>query len=295
MGARVGGEIDRTVDYAGLEKATGSRPATYGRHLFPRLHVPRVVTGRPHLPVKDSGPGCSGSGSNRASCGRRPPSAAGLSLWSHGANDPALRFPVLIRRRDPRGPAGSPGVPRPGGGWAENGVRGRGQHSSNTCSGKAQGPQVQGAYFDQCQSSPGPVPAAAVPALIVDCATGDRTGLGRSKRSCREADLKRLDCAGLLSCPETRHWAESLEQFPSRPRNAGRDEADLPETRRPRPARGRTRTGGRVTHAGRPESLPSRASSIFMSSHTSFFFSGLRPSSRAAGWNVHRTGMPWYS
>ena len=36
-----------------------------------------------------------------------------------------------------------------------------------------------------------------------------------------------------------------------------------------------------------------RVSSAFMSSHTSFFFSGAR--SRYDGWKVHITGMPRYS
>jgi CheY-like chemotaxis protein len=52
-------------------------------------------------------------------------------------------------------------------------------------------------------------------ALVVDCATGDRTGLEAFEKVLREADLKRMDCAGLLILsPEQAHWAESIEHFP---------------------------------------------------------------------------------
>jgi CheY-like chemotaxis protein len=52
-------------------------------------------------------------------------------------------------------------------------------------------------------------------ALIVDCATGDRTGLEAFEKVLREADLKRLDCAGLLLLSKDQeHWAEGLEHFP---------------------------------------------------------------------------------
>jgi hypothetical protein len=51
-------------------------------------------------------------------------------------------------------------------------------------------------------------------ALIVDCATGDRTGLDAFEKVLHEADLKRLDCAGLLLLSKDQaHWAESLGQF----------------------------------------------------------------------------------
>ena len=52
-------------------------------------------------------------------------------------------------------------------------------------------------------------------ALIVDCASGDRTGLEAFERVMREADLKRVDCAGLLLLSKDQeHWRETLEQFP---------------------------------------------------------------------------------
>jgi CheY-like chemotaxis protein len=52
-------------------------------------------------------------------------------------------------------------------------------------------------------------------ALIADCATGDRTGLEAFEKVMREADLKRMDCAGLLILsPEQAHWAESIDRFP---------------------------------------------------------------------------------
>ena len=52
-------------------------------------------------------------------------------------------------------------------------------------------------------------------ALIVDCATGDRTGLEAFERVIREADLKRMDCAGLLLLRRTRSTGRRLwSQFP---------------------------------------------------------------------------------
>ena len=52
-------------------------------------------------------------------------------------------------------------------------------------------------------------------ALIVNCATGDRGDLEAFERVMQEAELKRLDCAGLLIVsPDQEHWAESIQAFP---------------------------------------------------------------------------------
>ena len=51
--------------------------------------------------------------------------------------------------------------------------------------------------------------------LIVDCATGDRGDLDAFESVMLEAELKRLDCAGLLILSaEQAHWADSIQAFP---------------------------------------------------------------------------------
>ena len=51
-------------------------------------------------------------------------------------------------------------------------------------------------------------------ALDVDCATGDRAGLDAFEKVLREADLKRMVCAGvLILSKDQEHWAEGLEPF----------------------------------------------------------------------------------
>jgi tRNA A-37 threonylcarbamoyl transferase component Bud32 len=52
-------------------------------------------------------------------------------------------------------------------------------------------------------------------ALIVNCATGDRTDLDAFESVMEDAELKRLDCAGLLIVsPDQAHWAESIQAYP---------------------------------------------------------------------------------
>jgi serine/threonine protein kinase len=49
-------------------------------------------------------------------------------------------------------------------------------------------------------------------ALIVDCRTADREGLEAYQRVMRDADLRRLDCAGILIlADEQDHWVESVD------------------------------------------------------------------------------------
>jgi CheY-like chemotaxis protein len=52
-------------------------------------------------------------------------------------------------------------------------------------------------------------------ALIVDCVFAEREGLDAYEKVLREADLKRLECAGiLLLSKDQAHWAEGLADLP---------------------------------------------------------------------------------
>lgn len=84
-------------------------------------------------------------------------------------------------------------------------------------------------------------------ALIVDCATGDRNDLEAFEKVMQEAELKRLDCAGLLILsPEQSHWADSIQAFPksatikmpAKMRQIVQKLSDLVPTEQPEPAGG---------------------------------------------------------
>jgi CheY-like chemotaxis protein len=52
-------------------------------------------------------------------------------------------------------------------------------------------------------------------ALIVNCATAERPGLEAFEAVMREAELNRIDCAGLLIVsPDQVHWTEPVKEFP---------------------------------------------------------------------------------
>jgi eukaryotic-like serine/threonine-protein kinase len=52
-------------------------------------------------------------------------------------------------------------------------------------------------------------------ALIVNCVTADRPGLDAYERVLREAELKRMDCAGILIVSKDQeHWADDLNGLP---------------------------------------------------------------------------------
>jgi len=52
-------------------------------------------------------------------------------------------------------------------------------------------------------------------ALIVNCGTADRAGLEAFEKVMNEADLKRLDCAGILILSKDQaHWAEDIAHLP---------------------------------------------------------------------------------
>jgi eukaryotic-like serine/threonine-protein kinase len=225
-GAReVGGEIDRTVDYAGLEKATGGKAGDPRSDIyFLGCTFHEMVTGRPLLnPVKDA----------RARMHRHrfeiegqlkrddpdlPPPVFSL-LTRMVAFDPANRFQsyeqVLDAIQQVRAEV-------------EGGATARAAAGPKTVFVVEGNTKFQDAFREKLKArgyrvlisiNAGQAMARFLQqpyhALIVDCATGDRTGLEAFERVLREADLKRLDCAGLLLLSKDQeHWAEVLDQFP---------------------------------------------------------------------------------
>jgi eukaryotic-like serine/threonine-protein kinase len=220
-----GGEIDRTVDYAGLEKATGVKagdPRSDIYFLGTTFH--EMVTGRPLLSVTRDA---------RARMNRHrfeiegqlkrddpdlPPAIHSL-LHRMVAFDPNARFQtyeqILDAIKQVRSEVEGKGKAAAAAGpktifVVESNAKFQDQFREKL---KARGYRVlislnAGQAVSRFAQQP-------YHALIVDCATGDRTGLEAFERVLREADLKRMDCAGLLIlAPEQSHWADTIEQFP---------------------------------------------------------------------------------
>ena len=220
-----GGEIDRTVDYAGLEKATGVRAGDPRSDIyFLGCTFFEMLTGRPLLnPVKDA----------RARMLRQrfeiegqlkrddpdlPPPVFSL-ISRMVAFDPNSRFQTYEQLNDAIQQVRAEII---GGGKAQAAA---GPKTVFVIEGnlkfqeafreklKARGYRVlisinAGQALSRFQQQP-------YHALVVDCATGDRTGLDAFEKVLREADLKRMDCAGLLLLSKDQeHWAEGIEQFP---------------------------------------------------------------------------------
>jgi hypothetical protein len=225
-GAReVGGEIDRTVDYAGLEKATGAKAGDPRSDIyFLGCTFFEMLTGRPLLnPVRDA----------RARMLRQrfeiesqlhrddpdlPPAVFSL-VARMVAFHPEERFQTYEHVLDAiqHARAEIAGGPKP---LAAAGPKTVFVVEVNT--------KFQDAFRNKLKAigyrvlisiNAGQAQARFLQepyhALIVDCATGDRSGLEAFEKVLREADMKRLDCAGLLLLSRDQaHWAEALEQFP---------------------------------------------------------------------------------
>ncbi len=221
-----GGEIDRTVDYAGLEKATGAKAGDPRSDIyFLGCTFFEMITGRPLLaPTKDARARMQRQrfeieGQLRRDDPDLPPPI--FSLMSRMvAFDPALRFQTYEQLLD-----------------AIQHVRGElaGKVTAKAAAGPKtvfvveSNPKFQDAFREKLKAKGYRVlisiNAAQAPtrfnqqpyhALIVDCATGaDRAGLEAFEKVMRDADRARSDCAGLLILsPEQAHWKETLEQFP---------------------------------------------------------------------------------
>jgi eukaryotic-like serine/threonine-protein kinase len=220
-----GGEIDRTVDYAGLEKATGVRAGDPRSDIyFLGCTFYEMLTGRPLLnPVKDA----------RARMQRQrfeiegqlkrddtdlPPPIYSL-ITRMVAFDPAARFQTYEQLNDAIQQVRAELL---GGATA---LAAAGPKTVFVVEGN---PKFQDAFREKLKAAGYRVLISInagqalarfqqqpFHALIVDCATGDRTGLEAFEKVLREADLKRMDCAGLLLLSKDQeHWAEGLEQFP---------------------------------------------------------------------------------
>jgi serine/threonine protein kinase len=221
-----GGEIDRTVEYAGLEKATGAKAGdprsdiyflgcTFyemitGRPLLTRTKDPRAAMMRQRFEIE---------GQLRRDDPDLPPPI--FSLVSRMvAFDPAHRFQTYEQLLD-----------------AIQQVRAEveGKAVAQAAAGPKtvfvveSNPKFQDAFREKLKAkgyrvlisiNAGQAPTRfhqqPYHALIVDCATGaDRAGLEAFEKVLREADMQRSDCAGLLILsPEQAHWKDALEHFP---------------------------------------------------------------------------------
>jgi eukaryotic-like serine/threonine-protein kinase len=221
-----GGEIDRTVDYAGLEKATGAKAGDPRSDIyFLGCTFYEMITGRPLLtPTKDARARMLRQrfeiqGQLRRDDPDLPPPI--FSLVSRMvAFDPGDRFQTYEQlidaihhvRAEVEGRVGAMAAAGPKTVFVvESNPKFQGEFREKL---KARGYRVlisinAAQALTRFQSEP-------YHALVVDCATGtDRAGLEAFERVLREADLKRSDCAGLLILsPEQAHWKDTLEQFP---------------------------------------------------------------------------------
>jgi tRNA A-37 threonylcarbamoyl transferase component Bud32 len=226
-GAReLGGEIDRTVDYAGLEKATNVKAGDPRSDIyFLGCTFHEMVTGRPLLTVTREA---------RARMFRRRFEVAGqlrrddpdlpppiFSLLSRMvAFEPVDRFQSYDQLID---------AIQQVKGEVEGGKRASASGAgAKTVFVVEQNPKFQDAFREKLKARGYRVlisihPTQAVSrfqqqpydALIVDCVAAEREGLDAYEKVLREAEMKRVDCAGiLLLSKDQAHWAEGLAGLP---------------------------------------------------------------------------------
>lgn len=221
-----GGEIDRTVDYAGLEKATGVKAGDPRSDIyFLGCTFHEMVTGKPLLSVTREARVRMqrqrfevASHLNRENPDLPPPVFALLSrMVAFEPNQRFQNYEQLLEaieqvRRE-----------LTGGGRTRSGDTG-----PKTVFVVEHNAKFQDAFREKLKARGFRVlisinTAQAVArfeqqpyqALIVNCGTADRVGLEAFEKVMNEADLKRLDCAGILILSKDQaHWAESLAPLP---------------------------------------------------------------------------------
>ena len=221
-----GGEIDRTVDYAGLEKATGVKAGDPRSDIyFLGCTFHEMVTGRPLLSVTREARVRMqrqrfelASHLNREDPDLPPPVFALLSRMV--AFNPNERFQNYEQLLD--------AIQQVRHELAGGGRTGSGDAGPKTVFVIEHNAKFQDAFREKLKArgfrvliSINTEQAIArfqqqpYQALIVNCGTAERAGLEAFEKVMNEADLKRLACAGILILsPEQAHWAENLAHFP---------------------------------------------------------------------------------
>lgn len=221
-----GGEIDRTVDYAGLEKATGVKAGDPRSDIyFLGCTFHEMVTGKPLLSV------------TREARVRMQPQRFEVARHLN-REDPDLPAPVfsLLSRMVAFNPNERfqnydqllDAIQQVRHELAGGGRTGSGDIGPKTVFVIEHNAKFQDAFREKLKARGFRVlisinTAQAIArfqqqpyqALIVNCGTAERAGLEAFEKVMKEADLKRLDCAGILILSKDQaHWAESFAHLP---------------------------------------------------------------------------------